>query len=62
MASDGGKSVGYAGVTIVFYLYREGFNYYNMGTASAAALILSGMIIVITIINFKLSDKWVRYD
>lgn len=62
MASDGGQSVGYAGLTIVFYLYREGFVWNNMGVASAAALILSMMIFILTILNFKLSNKWVRYD
>ncbi len=62
MAMDGGSAVDYAGLTMVFYLYREGFQWNNMGVASAAALILSGMILILTLINFKLSDKWVRYD
>ena len=50
------------GITMVFYLYREGFEYINMGTASAVAWILSIIILVITILNFVLSKKWVKYD
>lgn len=50
------------GITMVFYLYREAFTYSNMGTASAVAWILSIMIILITILNFALSKKWVNYD
>lgn len=53
---------GEAGLTIVFYLYRTGFNYYKMGVASAVAWILAVMILLITLLNFKLSSKWVHYD
>lgn len=51
-----------AGVTVVFYLYRKGFEYHNMAHASAVSWLLALLIIVITVINFKLSDKWVSYD
>ena len=57
---DGGPNG--KGITIVFYLYREAFSYTNMGTASAVAWILSTMIVLITILNFALSKKWVKYD
>lgn len=57
---DGGPNG--KGLTIVFYLYREAFSYINMGTASAVAWILSIVIILITILNFTLSKKWVKYD
>lgn len=50
------------GITIVFYLYREAFDYNNMGHASAVAWILSIMIVIVTIINFVVSKKWVKYD
>lgn len=61
MASDGGQSVGMAGLTVVFYLYRQ-LQWTEMGMACAAALVLSGIILIITLINFKLQDKWVRYE
>lgn len=50
------------GITIVFYLYREAFNYVDMGAASAVAWVLSILIVIITVINFALSKKWVHYD
>ena len=57
---DGGPNG--TGLTMVFYLYREGFKYVNMGTASAVAWILSILILLITLLNFALSKKWVKYD
>ena len=56
-----------ASLTIGFYLYNYmGFNpgnyQRNMGVASAAALILSVFIVIITVIQFKGSRKWVNYD
>lgn len=50
------------GITIGFYLYREAFDYRNVGLGSAASLILSVFIIIITIIQFKVSKRWVSYD
>lgn len=50
------------GLTIVFYLYRNAFKYSNMGAASAVAWLLAILIIIITILNFALSKKWVKYD
>lgn len=52
----------YSGMTVVFFLYREGFSYHNMGRASAVAWLLAILILGITVLNFKLSDKWVSYD
>ena len=51
-----------AGVTIGFYLYKEAFSYYNVGLASASSLVLSVFIVIITIIQFKVSKRWVSYD
>ena len=59
-SSSGGPNN--AGVTIVFYLYRQAFQYSNMGIASAVAWLLSILIVIITIINFVASKKWVKYD
>ncbi len=54
-----------AGLTTVFYLYRMAFKdtiSYGMGYASATAWILSVIIILLTVINFKVSKKWVYED
>ena len=60
LASDGGPDN--AGVTIGFYLYRDAFQYFKMGEASASAWLLAIMIMIITVINFAVSRKWVSYD
>lgn len=61
LGSDGGPNGD--GITIVFYLYRRVFNYDNlMGQASACAWILSGMILILTLIQFIVSKYWVNYD
>ena len=69
MTGDG--SPNNAGLTVVFYLYNyiygapsSGGGRYpiNVGLASSMALLLAALIIGITILNFKLSKKWVSYD
>lgn len=50
------------GVTVVFYLYRNAFQYYQMGIASATAWLLAIIIVVLTIFNFAISKLWVKYD
>lgn len=50
------------GVTVVFYLYRNAFQYYHMGIASATAWLLAIIIVVLTVINFAASKLWVSYD
>lgn len=51
------------GITIVFYLYRRIFQYMGtMGLASASAWILAIMVLIITVIQFVGSKKWVHYD
>lgn len=49
-------------LTIVFYLYRKGFNLFQMGYASAVAWILCAMIMLITIVQFRVSKHWVHYE
>ena len=54
-----------AGLTMVYYLYQQGFtnNYtYGMGFPAATSWIVAFLILGLTIANFKLSKKWVHYD
>ena len=51
-----------AGVTVVFYLYRNAFQYYNMGVASATAWLLAAIIVELSVINYAVSRLWVSYD
>ncbi len=47
---------------IVMFLFREGFRYFHMGYASAIAWILFLIIFTITVIQFRLSKRWVYYE
>ncbi len=46
-------------LTIVFYLYQKGFQRFQMGYGAALAWIVFALILIITIIQFRLSKKWV---
>lgn len=48
-------------LTVVFYLYRKGFNEFQMGYASAIAWLLFAIILVITLIQFRTANRWVNY-
>lgn len=45
----------------VLYLYQKAFNFLEMGYASALAWILFIIVLVLTIIIFKTSGRWVFY-
>lgn len=44
--------------TLVFNMYREGFNFFRMGNASAQAVVLALMIMVLTLVYSRLQKKW----
>ena len=44
------------------YLYNKAFDDFEMGYASALAWILLVITLVITLIQFKVSKKWVHYE
>jgi multiple sugar transport system permease protein len=48
--------------TIVFYLWEQGFKYYDMGFASALAYFLFLIIFVLTLINWRLTGGLVHYQ
>ncbi|WP_240472959.1 carbohydrate ABC transporter permease [Paenibacillus sanguinis] len=51
-----------ASLFYVFYLYREAFQFSRMGSASAIAWVLFVIIMVLTYIVFKTSNRWVYYE
>ena len=57
MLPTGGKN--YSAATVVFYLYDK-FAANKYGYASAMAFLLAIIIFIITAINFKGQDKWVK--
>lgn len=46
-------------LTFVLYIYRRAFDNFQMGYASALSVILFIVILVLTIVIFKTSNKWV---
>lgn len=48
--------------TLVFYIYQNGFMFYQMGYASAAAMVLFLIVLVATLVQYRLQDRWVHYD
>lgn len=46
----------------VLYLYRNAFNYFKMGYASSLAWILFAIVLAFTLLQFRLSDRWVYYE
>ncbi len=46
----------------VLYLYRNAFQWWKMGYASALAWFLFVVILILTLIQFRLSKRWVHYD
>ncbi|MBX3014827.1 MAG: sugar ABC transporter permease [Caldilineaceae bacterium] len=50
--------------TLVYmiYLYRNGFNFFRMGYASAMAWVLFVLILLLTWLQFKAAQRWVYYE
>ena len=46
----------------VLYLFRQAFNYYHMGYASAMAWVLFAIILTLTLVVFRSSALWVYYE
>lgn len=47
---------------ILLHLYRTGFEYFQMGYASAIAWVLFVIILVFTVIQFGVARRWVYYE
>lgn len=47
--------------TLVYLFYNNSFKYSNKGYGSAIVMLLLAIIMVITVIQNKLQDKWVNY-
>lgn len=51
-----------ATTTLVYSIYRNGFDFFRMGFASAQALVLALMVFVLTLGYFQLQKRWVIYE
>ncbi len=60
VATDGGPLD--STLFYVLYLFRQAFQYFNMGYASALAWILFLIILALTLVIVRSSDRWVYYE
>lgn len=49
-------------LTIVQYIFKEAFQGFRMGYASALSYILIVVILIVTVIQLKVQKRWVHYD
>jgi len=47
--------------TVVYFIYDEGFRNFRMGYAIAVAWTLLAIILIFTLIQFRLQKRWVNY-
>ncbi len=59
---DKGGGPDFHGVTIVFFMFQYLYEWENVGVASAAAWVLTLLILLVTVIQFFGSRRWVKYD
>nr|WP_152970649.1 sugar ABC transporter permease [Bacillus sp. FJAT-28004] len=57
-----GGGPGKSSYTLVYLIYNQAFVEFNMGRASAVAMILFAVILIITLIQFVASKRWVHYE
>jgi len=50
-----------ATLTLSYYIYQQGFEWFHMGFAASLAYVLFGIVFVVTMIQFKLQKQWVFY-
>lgn len=55
-------TAGSAALFYVIYLFRQAFEFLHMGYASAMAWLLFVIILILTAIQLRLSDRWVYYE
>ena len=48
--------------SIVMYIYEQAFQRFDMGYASALSMTLFVIIMLLTLLQFRLSNRWVYYD
>jgi multiple sugar transport system permease protein len=51
-----------ATITLVYFIYEEGFRFFRMGSASAAAWVLFLIAAVLTVVYFRTQRRWVHYQ
>ncbi|WP_281890636.1 carbohydrate ABC transporter permease [Paenibacillus sp. YYML68] len=52
---------GTASVTMVYHIYDTAFKQYNMGYASAVSWIFFVLVVLVTLVQWTLQKRWVKY-
>ncbi len=60
IATQGGPNN--ATLFYVLYIYRQGWQFARMGYASALAWVLFALVLLLTILQFKMAGRWVYYE
>lgn len=47
---------------LVLYLYQNGFNLFKMGYAATLSWVLFAIVMALTLLQLRLSDRWVYYE
>jgi multiple sugar transport system permease protein len=51
-----------ATITVVYFIYENGFKFFKMGYASAASWVLFLIVALFTVIYFRSQGRWVHYQ
>jgi len=54
--------VGGSATTLTYYLYRRAFTFSEFGYASAVALVLFAVILLVTVVQLRVQRHWVYYE
>lgn len=49
-------------ISMVYYLWQASFQHFEIGYGSAISWLILVIILVVTVIQFRLQDRWVQYD
>jgi multiple sugar transport system permease protein len=49
-------------ISMVYYLWQKSFSHFEIGYGSAISWVILVLILAITLIQFKLQNRWVTYD
>ncbi|HHR6080219.1 sn-glycerol-3-phosphate ABC transporter permease UgpA [Providencia sp. wls1943] len=60
-AATGGGPV-QATTTLIYKIYREGFSGLDLSSSAAQSVILMGLVIILTVIQFRFIERKVRYQ
>lgn len=49
-------------ISMVYYLWQASFRHFEIGYGSAISWLILLIILVVTVVQFKMQDRWVHYD